>query len=309
MTGMAAWGLTHDDELSSWHSCANSHRLMMRLALRLPCEAIMRRMYLLVLCFLALGLDRDAAAETAATCPNSPLAAEASSLEKEQLDELLSQQATACVKGGKPALAVALLTEVIRHAPTDAAAYLNRGSAQAAAGEVTLALGDYTTALHLNPNLVEAWYDRGTTYLHLRRYESAIADFTEALSLKPDFALAYCNRGLANLQLGRYDDALADYSVAIDKDAAISRCYFNRGNLYLILGEYQKAIDDFTEVLASEKDAIALSRRGQAYEALNQRSQALDDYNAALSLNHNLESAEEGQARIMARNQESEQKK
>ena len=130
-----------------------------------------------------------------------------------------------------------------------------------------------------------------------------------ALSLRPDFALAYCNRGLANLQLGRYDDALADYSVAIDKDAAISRCYFNRGNLYLILGEYQKAIDDFTEALASEKDAIALSRRGQAYEALNQRSQALDDYNAALSLNHNLESAEEGQARIMAGNQESEQKK
>ena len=69
------------------------------------------RLILPVLLFLASGLDRDAAAaEMAATCPTSPLPAEASRTEKEQLD-LLSKQATACVKDGKPARAVALLPD------------------------------------------------------------------------------------------------------------------------------------------------------------------------------------------------------
>jgi tetratricopeptide (TPR) repeat protein len=115
---------------------------------------------------------------------------------------LLTRQATACVRVRRPARAVALLTEIIRQKPTDPYAYLNRGSAQATAGEVGLAIGDFTTAINLKPDLVEAWYDRGTTFTHLRRYENAVADLTEAIRLKPDFALAYCNRGLASFQLG-----------------------------------------------------------------------------------------------------------
>ena len=47
--------------------------------------------------------------------------------------------------------------------PTNAGAYLNRGSAQVSAGEVALALSDYNTALHLKPDFVEAWYNRGKT--------------------------------------------------------------------------------------------------------------------------------------------------
>ena len=153
-----------------------------------------------------VGFDVAAKFETDAVCPNSPLSSEASGTDKEQM-ELLAKQATTCVREGKLALAVALLSEIIRRAPTDADAYLNRGSAQATAGEVALALSDYTTAITLKPDMVEAWYDRGTTFTHLRRYERAIADFSEAIRLKPDFALAYCNRGLANVQLGRYDAA------------------------------------------------------------------------------------------------------
>jgi len=270
-------------------------------------EAIMRWTYVPIALALAIFLAADAAeAETTVICPTSPVSSEASSTDKEQL-KLLSNQATACVRERKPAQAVALLSEIIRRNPTDAAAYLNRGSAQATTGEVQLALSDYSTALRLQPDLVEAWYDRGTTLTHIRRYEQAIADFTEAIRLKPDFALAYCNRGLANFQLGRYDDALGDYSHAIEQDAALTYCHFNRGNLYLTLGEYQPAVDDFTQTLAAESNnAIALSRRGQAYEALGQLSQALDDFREALELDPALESAEEGFARITAQQQRSE---
>jgi tetratricopeptide (TPR) repeat protein len=282
-------GAAHDLRSKNKHAQQSMHR-----------EAIMRALFLPLMLALVtvIGGEAKAKAGTELSCPSSPLISEGSSTDKQQL-ELLSKQATACVREGKPTQAVALLTEVIRRAPTNAAAYLNRGSAQAAAGEVALALGDYTTALHLQPDLVEAWYDRGTTFTHLRRYENAITDFTEAIRLKPDFALAYCNRGLANLQLGHFDDALADYSVAIAHDAALTYCYFNRGNLYLTLGEYQKAIDDLTRALATNtKDATALSRRGQAYEALGQLDEALDNFREALEIAPGLESAEEGFARI-----------
>ena len=215
--------------------------------------------------------------------------------------ELLTRQATACIRKRRPARAVALLTEIIRQMPTNAAAYLNRGSAQATAGEVALAISDYTAAINLQPDLFEAWYDRGTTFMHVRRYENATADLTEAIRLKPDFALAYCNRGLAKFQLGDYDQALADYSTGIEHDDAVNYCYLNRGTLYLTLGEYQKAIDDLTRAIGDKpSDAIVLSRRGQAHEALGQSSRALDDFRAALEANPRLQSAEEGFARITA---------
>src|SRR5690242_6133686 len=133
---------------------------------------------------------------------------------QEQVDALL-KQATACVRAKKPGRAVAILTQIIKSDPTNASAYLNRGSAQVTLGEVSFALDDYSTALSLAPDMVEAWYNRGTTLTHMHRFEAAIADFTEAIRLKPDFALAYCNRGLSEVELGRYDDAIADYAIAI----------------------------------------------------------------------------------------------
>ena len=131
--------------------------------------------------------------ESSIVCPESIAPAFDLANDPLRLD-LLTRQATACVRARRPARAVALLTEIIRQKPTDPFAYLNRGSAQATAGELGLAISDFTTAINLKADLVEALYDRGTTFTHLRRYQNAVADFTEAVRLKPDFALAYCNR-------------------------------------------------------------------------------------------------------------------
>jgi tetratricopeptide (TPR) repeat protein len=217
------------------------------------------------------GAKSPAGAATAPACPESGIPIETLGTEKEQR-QVLYQQAKACVNGGKPIQAVALISQIIKSDPTDAVAYLNRGSAQAAAGEVALVLGDFSVAINLDPNLVEAWYNRGTTFTHMRLFESAIADYTEAIRLKPDFALASCNRGLANMQLGRYDEAVLDYVVAIDQDPKLTYCYFNRASLYLTLGEYQKAINDLNEALKERRDDPVVTRRAQAYEALDRKA-------------------------------------
>jgi len=117
--------------------------------------------------------------DTATGCPDSGMPIEPLGSDKEQ-HEALYQQARACVREGKPLRAVALLTQIIKYDATSAIAYLNRGSAQASAGEVALAIGDFSVAINLRPDLAEAWYNRGTTFTHIRRFQNAIADFTEA---------------------------------------------------------------------------------------------------------------------------------
>jgi tetratricopeptide (TPR) repeat protein len=97
---------------------------------------------------LALGLSTPmsiARTDTAPGCPDSGMPIEPLGSDKEQ-HEALYQQARACVREGKPLRAVALLTQIIKYDPTSAIAYLNRGSAQASAGEVALAIGDFSVA-------------------------------------------------------------------------------------------------------------------------------------------------------------------
>jgi tetratricopeptide (TPR) repeat protein len=192
----------------------------------------MRQAYTLVLVVSLCLICKTVRADTIA-CESPDLGLDTTGA-KEQVDAML-KQATACVREKKPGRAVAILTQIIKNDPTNASAYLNRGSAQATLGELSFALNDYSTALRLAPDMVEAWYDRGTALLHMRRFEGAIADFTEAIRLKPDFALAYCNRGLSEVELGRYDDAIADYAIAIGKEPDLTYCHANRGNLYLML--------------------------------------------------------------------------
>jgi tetratricopeptide (TPR) repeat protein len=223
------------------------------------------------------------------------------------MEDAMLAQATACMREKKPGQAAAILTQIIKSDPRNAAAYMNRGSVQTVLGEIAFALDDYSTALRLAPGMVEAWYNRGTTYTHMRQFEAAISDFTEAIRQKPDFALAYCNRALSEVELGRYDDAIADYAVGVGHEPQQSYCRFNRGNLYLMLGEYQKAIDDFTTAFGEHAtDGNALSRRGQAHEAMGQTKEAIDDYNAALEIDPRLESATEGLSRLTQQEKQSD---
>ena len=87
-------------------------------ALVLEGIAVRSRLLSLVLVgIISLGIGGAAKAEPELDCPNSALPSEGSSTSEEQLG-MLAKQATICVKQGKPRQAVALLTEVIRRAPT-----------------------------------------------------------------------------------------------------------------------------------------------------------------------------------------------
>ena len=178
------------------------------------------------------------------------------------------------MRDGKPLQAVALITQIIKCDPTVAVAYLNRGSAQASAGEVALALGDFTVAIKLasrpGPGLVQPRHD-----LHpYSPLPESDCRFHRSYQAETRLALAYCNRGLANMQLGRYDEA-----------CRLRRCHRSRSQAHLLLLQSRqpvphsrripKAINDLTEALSERRDdAVALTRRAQAYEALGRKRSA-----------------------------------
>jgi len=95
------------------------------------------------------------------------------------------------------------------------ATLVNRGTIEAASGELDAAIGDYKAALTLNPKTADIYIDRGSALMRAARYQEALADFNTALSLHPTNAyIAYFNRGIAQEKLGNTMAAYQDYKQA-----------------------------------------------------------------------------------------------
>ncbi len=96
------------------------------------------------------------------------------------------------------------------------ATLVNRGTIEAASGELDSSLADYDAALSLNPSNADVYINRGTAFMRGARYEEARADFDKALSLQPTNSyIAYFNRGMALEKSGNLTAAYADYKQAV----------------------------------------------------------------------------------------------
>jgi tetratricopeptide (TPR) repeat protein len=183
---------------------------------RFRAEAIMRLAGMVLLLALTAG---QANAETAACADNAlPLEVQGN---RAQMDVLI-KQGLLCAREGKRAVAIALFSEAIRRDPTNAAAYLNRGSNRGIAnfelGHYDDALVDYSVAIDRDPKLSYCYFSRGSLYLTLGEYQKAVSDFTTALGERPSDALALSRRGQAYEALGQRSQALDDFRAALEID-------------------------------------------------------------------------------------------
>ncbi|XP_057307156.1 uncharacterized protein LOC130645247 isoform X1 [Hydractinia symbiolongicarpus] len=111
--------------------------------------------------------------------------------------------------------AISYYNRTIDWDPSDAPAYVNRGTAKSIVKDET-ALQDFEIAASLAPNWSHIYFNRGNVYFSLRMHENADDDFTQALSLKPNDALLYKRRADVRGKMGRKEAALKDYRRAID---------------------------------------------------------------------------------------------
>lgn len=172
----------------------------------------------------------------------------------------------------------------IRDNPRADWAYVTRGSAYRAKGDLDRAIADYTKAFELNPS-AHGYLARGNAWRAKREFDRAIADYKKALELSPKYSDAYLGLGNIYTDKKQYDAALAAYSKAVELDPKYPVFYYSRGRAHVNLGNFERAIADCSKAIELDPIyALAYTGRAEAYEKKGDRERAIADFRKALAL-------------------------
>lgn len=152
--------------------------------------------------------------------------------------------------------AVESFTRAIELSPNYAEAYVERGMAKRAKGDLAGSIEDYEKAGSINPKSIEgnrfiaqAYNNRGYIKLNGMDVDNAIQDFTMAIKINPDEQDHYYKRGLAHLINEDLMQALEDlnHAISISSPDSFSKClmYATRGMVKLLQGRKVDAEKDF----------------------------------------------------------------
>jgi tetratricopeptide (TPR) repeat protein len=111
--------------------------------------------------------------------------------------------------------AVEEFSEAIRRDPSDGHAYLSRGLARHARGDLGGAIEDFTAAVKLDPSAPWAYHDRAVSRYAKGQLDAALADADEAVRLDPAEPSHRAARAGVEFARKDYDRAAADYTEAL----------------------------------------------------------------------------------------------
>ena len=94
--------------------------------------------------------------------------------------------------------------------------YIDKGVAQAKAGEHNNAIKSFDDALKLSPKDYNIYVYRAFAKESLKDYEGAIKDFDQAITINPKEPNIYYNRALTKYTSGDKINACKDWQKAID---------------------------------------------------------------------------------------------
>ena len=156
--------------------------------------------------------------------------------------------------------------KAIEASPDYAEAYVRRGLARRAKGDLAGSIEDYEKAASIDPKatrnnrfVAESYSNRGYNKLMKELdVESAIADFTRAAEIFPGEADHYYKRGHARLIKEDFDGAIADFdkalALAAQGDAFLrTLIHANRGMARHLQGKEGEAEKDFDECIRLNK--------------------------------------------------------
>ena len=155
--------------------------------------------------------------------------------------------------------------------------YLERANQQFNEKNYQAALENYNLAIKHYPTLAEAYYNRGLVKRIICNHEEAIQDFSIATILKPKMFLAYYYRGLTYYELGDYPYATANYNHAIMLNPKLARAYYQRAIICGELGKNSQAYEDFQQAAAiarSQKDPDLFRKAKKAQAQLKKLNQS-----------------------------------
>ena len=189
-----------------------------------------------------------------------------------------------------------LPSSTLAQRPHNAKKLVERGIELFSKGEIAAAIAEYDRALALDPKLPEAFLNRGKAKRAFGDLDGSIVDFEAVIELAPrlaannrDITQAYLNRGYIRSNQLDVDGALSDYDRAIRFDPNDADAYFKRGRAFLIDGNLQLAIADFDKSISLDAhNPLVYAERGFAHQSRGQNEQAQKDFERGLKLNNNL---------------------
>ena len=185
----------------------------------------------------------------------------------------LAKKGTSLMSGNKVDAAIETYTRAIELSPNYAEAYVKRGMAKRAKGDLAGSIEDYEKAVSIDPKSIlgnrfvaQAYSNRGYIKLNALDLDSAIEDFTKAINITPNEDGHYYRRGYARLIKEDLVEALNDLNKALtvvgqDNFSSKTLIYASRGMVKLLQGKTVEAQMDFDEcVRLNEVEKFDLDR-------------------------------------------------
>jgi tetratricopeptide (TPR) repeat protein len=176
------------------------------------------------------------------------------------------------------------LTEAMRLAPHDAAAYDSRARIWRDFGFPGLGLSDAYRAIHYAPLSAAAVNTLGTIFEALGRLGDARAQYSRALQLDPAATFATTNLCHVDTMLGRRA-AVAACRIALSASPASAVAHNNLALAYAVAGDFTRA---YREFLVAGDLATAQYNMGIVYMASQQPERAAEAFRSAWRMNPRL---------------------
>jgi tetratricopeptide (TPR) repeat protein len=184
---------------------------------------------------------------------------------------------------------------------TAAAGLVNKGNLLMARNKVDAAVESYTKAIELKPDYAEAYVKRGLARRAKGDLAGSIEDYERAASIDPkatrnnrDVAESYSNRGYNKLNELNVDGAIEDFTKAAEIYPREADHFYKRGHARLIKEDLEGAIADFDNALALVGQGniflrtLVYANRGMARRLQGKDEDAQKDFDECVRLNKGL---------------------
>jgi len=180
--------------------------------------------------------------------------------------------------------------------PASARALVKQGTLLMSRNKVDAAIESYTRAIELSPHYAEAYVDRGMARRAKGDLAGAIDDYEKAGSINAKsiegnrfVAQSYSNRGYIKLNDLDIDNAIQDFTMAIKIDPVDPDHYYKRGLARLINDDLLQALEDLNKSLSisgpdSFAKAFIYATRGMVKLLQGSRVDAQNDFEQAIKL-------------------------
>ncbi len=182
--------------------------------------------------------------------------------------------------------AIESYNEAIRQNPGFHAAYIARGDAKIALGNLQGAIEDYNKAIEINADSFRGYCKRGEAKIKLKDIQGALEDINKSIQIKDNFHEAYISRGEIKIKTGNPSGAIADFNKAIALAPDSMDAYHKRSVAKMKLKDFTGMLEDLDKAIGIDNRVPHLYfERGFAKTQLRDIAGSINDFDKAIKLN------------------------